>query len=187
MRNSPTRHGAAVQAFHWLTAALVLAAYVFSKSDGYSLYSAEADGIRRIHETLGMLVFAVVLVRFCWGLVDETPVTTTTSRGIARAATIAAQLLRLALYALLILIPATAVLGTWFEGIPVTLIGIDITPQIPLARALGQTIMLLHKTLGDAMLWAAGAHAAAALFHHFYLRDHVLRSMLPGKRMTDQS
>ena len=29
-------------------------------------------------------------------------------------------------------------------------------------------------------MWVAGAHAAAALYHHFIRRDGVLRSMLPG-------
>lgn len=33
---------------------LVLAAYVLSKGDRYSLYSAAADGLRRSHETLGV-------------------------------------------------------------------------------------------------------------------------------------
>jgi cytochrome b561 len=183
LRNTPTRHGAVAQAFHWLTAALVLGAYVFSKGDGYSLYAAEADGIRRIHETLGVLVFAVVAMRLSWGLVDEAPPKPPASRWMA----IAARVVRLALYALLILIPATAVVGTWFEGIPVTLTGLDIAPQVARAHALGQSIIQIHKTLGNTMLWAAGAHAAAALFHHFYLRDHALRSMLPGGRMTGRS
>ncbi|MGA8785710.1 MAG: cytochrome b, partial [Polaromonas sp.] len=32
---------------------------------------------------------------------------------------------------------------------------------------------------GDAIVWLAGFHAAAALFHHFVLKDGVLASMLP--------
>jgi len=28
----------------------------------------------------------------------------------------------------------------------------------------------------------AGLHAAAALFHHFFMKDGVLRMMLPGGR-----
>jgi cytochrome b561 len=37
--------------------------------------------------------------------------------------------------------------------------------------------------LGDAIMWIAGLHAAAALFHHFILKDSVLRTMLPmGRR-----
>ena len=45
---------------------------------------------------------------------------------------------------------------------------------------LGQLIMEIHTTLGNAILWVAGVHAAAALFHHFYLRDEVFQSMAPG-------
>ena len=32
------------------------------------------------------------------------------------------------------------------------------------------------------ILWVAGLHALAALYHHFVLKDGVLRSMLPGAR-----
>jgi cytochrome b561 len=92
----------------------------------------------------------------------------------------AAKLVQFALYALLIAIPATGVLGTWLVGIPVTLPGLDIAPQIAKARGLGQLIMEIHTTLGNAILWVAGVHAAAALFHHFYLRDEVFHSMAPG-------
>jgi cytochrome b561 len=40
----------------------------------------------------------------------------------------------------------------------------------------------VHGWLGDAVMWIAGLHAAAALYHHFVRRDGVLRSMLPGGR-----
>ncbi|MGY4408885.1 cytochrome b561 [Bradyrhizobium sp. LB7.1] len=71
-------------------------------------------------------------------------------------------------------------LGTWLEGIPVTLPGFDIAPLIAKAHGLGQLIMEIHTTLGNAILWIAAVHTAAALFHHFYLRDDVLQSMTPG-------
>lgn len=45
----------------------------------------------------------------------------------------------------------------------------------------GAKIATLHGWLGDVILWTAGLHAAAALFHHFVLRDGVLRAMLPGR------
>jgi cytochrome b561 len=176
MRSTSFCYGGGVQFFHWLTAMLVLAAYALSKSDRYSLYSAEADGLRRIHETLGVLVFIVVVLRLLWGLIDDTPV----KRRMPRWMTEAAKLVRFALYVLLISIPATAVVGTWLEGIPVTLIGFDIAPQIAEANGLGQLIMKMHILLGEAILWIAGAHAAAALFHHFCLRDEVFKSMIPG-------
>lgn len=176
MRSTSSRYGAGAKFLHWLTVILVLAAYVLSNGDGYSLYSAAADGLRRIHEALGVLVFIVVVLRLLWRLIDSTPVKQPMLPWMAAAA----RLVHFALYALLIAIPATAVLGTWLEGIPVTLPGFDIAPQIAKAHGLGQLIMEIHTTLGNAILWIAGVHTAAALFHHFYLRDEVFRSMVPG-------
>ncbi len=166
-----------VQAFHWLTVTLVLAAYVTSKSDSYSLYAAEADRVRRIHETLGVLIFIVVVLRILWGWFDEAP----SKRPKVPWMLAGSRCVHVAIYALLILIPSTAVLGTWLVGIPITLLAFDIAPQIREMQELGQLTMALHIRLGSAILWLSGAHAAAALFHHFYLRDDVLRSMLPRK------
>jgi cytochrome b561 len=176
LRSTSSRYGIGAQLFHWLTVVLVLAAYVLSKGDRYSLYSAAADGIRRIHETLGMLVFIVVVLRLLWRLIDGTPATEPMPRWMAAAA----NLVQFALYALLVAVPVTAVLGTWLEGLPVTFQGFDIAPQIAQARGLGQLIIVAHTTLGNVILWVAGVHAAAALFHHFYLRDGVFKSMASG-------
>lgn len=155
---------------------LVLIAYVLSSGDGYSLYSASADGLRRIHETIGVLVFSVVVLRLIWRLIDGAPA----KQRMSRLMTLIAQLVHFALYAFLIALPTTAVLGTWLEGIPVTLPGVDIAPQITKAHGLGHLIMEIHTTLGNTILWLAGVHTAAALFHYFYLRDEVLQSMMPG-------
>lgn len=176
LRSTSFCYGVVTQSFHWLTAILILASYALSKGDRYSLYSAEADGIRRIHETLGVLVVIVVVLRLLWGLIDDTP----DKQQKRRWMTETAKFVHLVLYALLISIPATAIVGTWLEGIPITLIGFDICPQIEEAHSLGQLIMKIHIILGEAILWIAGAHAAAALFHHFYLRDEVFKSMIPG-------
>jgi cytochrome b561 len=176
LRGTSSRYGGAVRTFHWLTVMLVLAAYVLSKGDRYSLYSADADGLRRIHEMLGVFVFVVVVLRLLWRLLDSTPA----KRPMPQWMAAAAKLVQFALYALLIAIPATAVLGTWLEGLPVTLPGFDIAPQIAKAHGLGQLTMEIHITLGNAILWVAGVHAAAALFHRFYLRDEVFQSMAPG-------
>ena len=36
-----------------------------------------------------------------------------------------------------------------------------------------------HELAANAILIVAGLHAAAALFHHYILRDATLRRMLP--------
>jgi cytochrome b561 len=39
----------------------------------------------------------------------------------------------------------------------------------------------VHQFLGDAIMWIAGLHAAAAIFHRLVLKDGLLASMLPYK------
>jgi cytochrome b561 len=176
-RSISFRPGAGARALHWLTAILVVAAYVVSKGDRYSLYSSDAGGIRRVHETLGTLVFVVVVAQLLWRLINIAPA----KQPMPRWAALLATLVRLLLYTLLIAVPATAVLGTWLMGLPMTLVGLDVPSQIARAHELGQQIMKVHTVLGDSILWVAGGHAAAALFHHFVLRDNVLRSMTSGE------
>jgi cytochrome b561 len=38
-----------------------------------------------------------------------------------------------------------------------------------------------HALVANAVLIVAGLHSAAALFHHFILRDATLRRMLPWR------
>jgi len=38
-----------------------------------------------------------------------------------------------------------------------------------------------HEKIGWAIIIVALGHAAAALYHHFVLKDRVLRRMLPGR------
>ena len=73
--------------------------------------------------------------------------------------------------------------GAWLEGHPLTLLGGIVLPSmLRESHELGSTIAEIHTWLGDTIMWLAVAHAAAALFHHFILRDGVLRSMLPRRR-----
>jgi cytochrome b561 len=180
MLSSRHRYGVVAQLFHWSTVLLVGTAYVLSPGGREErVYAASADGARSLHETVGMLVLALVLLRVAWRAFEPNP------EGVPMAAwmKLAARAMHWALYALLIAIPATAVAGAWLEAHPLTLVGIgDIAPMLAPDHALGASLASIHATLGDAIIWLAGLHAAAALLHHYWLGDDTLRSMLPDWR-----
>jgi cytochrome b561 len=91
------------------------------------------------------------------------------------------KLVQALLYLLLVLVPLTAIAGAWLEGHPLTLALIgDVPPLLPEAGPLGHRLAELHPLLGDVIVWLAGLHAAAALFHHYVLRDDVLLTMFPA-------
>jgi cytochrome b561 len=140
------------------------------------VYSPARDFDRQLHETLGMCVFAIVVMRVLWRMVDIHPDPPPVSRWMG----IAAKAVQWALYLLLFALPLTAIAGAWFEGHPLTLLaGVEIPPLLALSHDAGARIATIHTWLGDAVLWLAGFHALAAIYHHIVLKDGVLASMLP--------
>jgi len=165
-----------------LTAILVVAAYFMGPGGSEQhVYSSAIDFTRQTHETLGVTVFALVLVRFLWRLMDITPEDPPMKPWMRYSA----KFVHVVLYGLLIATPVSAIVGAWLEGHPLTLWGLgNIGPMLSPVHDLGLSLADLHATLGNIILWVAGFHAVAALFHHFFLRDSVLLSMLPGRRTS---
>jgi cytochrome b561 len=172
------RYGAVAQFFHWATAILVVAAFVYGPGGSeQQVYSLAKDFDRQAHETLGIAVFAIALIRLAWRGFDATPDAPTMPSWMSVSATVVHTMI----YGLLLAIPLTAISGAWLEGHPLTFLGnVRVGPLLTEAHDFGSAIASIHRWLGDAILWVAGVHAAAALYHHFVLRDGVLRSMLPG-------
>jgi cytochrome b561 len=176
-RYPPTRYGAVAQAFHWATAVVVLIAFIYGPGGSEQrVYAAAQDADRQLHETLGLCVFGLVVMRVLWRMVDKRPGPPQAPRWMG----IAAKTVRWALYLLLFALPFTAISGAWLEGHPLTLLaGAEIAPRVGVSHDAGATIAEIHTWLGDAILWLAGLHALAGLYHHFVLKDGVLASMLP--------
>jgi cytochrome b561 len=180
LMNTSTRYGAVSQSFHWLTVVLVGAAYLLSVEGPESrIYAPENASALSLHETLGILVIVVVVLRLAWRLVDRPP----EDPPMAAWMLYSSLLVHWALYLLLAAIPLAGILGALYGGHPVTLLGFGpVGPFLTTSSDLGRSLAEVHGTLGNLIIIVAGLHAAAALFHHFVLRDRVLLSMLPGSR-----
>ena len=172
------RYGAAAQLLHWTTAVLVLVAFIYGPGGSEArVYAASRDFDRHLHETLGLAVFVLTLLRVVWRLVAPRPDPAPVSRWMGLAAATVQALL----YLLLLAVPLTAILGAWLEGHPLAYLGgLEIAAPVATAHELGSLIAEIHTWLGDVILWVAGLHAVAALYHHVILKDGVLASMLPA-------
>jgi len=121
-------------------------------------------------------VFLLAFARVAWRSVAPGP---TLPQG-PRWMEIAAKSLQGALYLFLFAVPLTAITGAWLEGHPLAFLGgLQVAPLLPLSHDIGAQVASVHTWLGDALLWLAGLHAAAAIFHHVVMKDAVLVSMLP--------
>ena len=177
---APARYGRVAQLLHWLTAVLVVAGFTLGPGGSEErVYSAAHDVDRPIHETIGLCVLALVLVRLAWRRIEPPP----PLPRMHVALRVLARTFHAAFYVLLAIVPLTAIAGAWLEGHPLTVLGgLTVGPWVAESHDAGAQVARIHKLLGDVLIWLAGFHAAAALFHHFVLRDGVLRAMLPGRR-----
>lgn len=143
-------------ALHWLIAAGVLVNYVASEGMGRALRQHLAGqeisiDIAGLHVWTGMAVLALVVLRIALRLLRGVP--GAEPGGIGKAAAVVHGLL----YLLMLAVPAAGA-AAWFGG----------------ADALGDP----HALLANLLILLAGLHALVALFHHYVLKDGVLRRML---------
>ncbi len=154
--SAPSRYSATQIALHWLTAALVIAAFASSDAmeDAFESRLEGAVGGPPLHAWFGIAALVTVLTRLALRYRLGAPSPAAAFSG-ARAAAVWGHRL---LYALLVIVPLGG-MATWLtvmEGSP-------------------------HGFLGQALLVLALGHAIVALVHHFLLKDDTLRRITrPG-------
>jgi cytochrome b561 len=182
---SKTRYDLASQVFHWLTAIAVLVAFILGPGGFGRLMRDGVDPATRLdivwHESLGVTVFVLTLLRLLWLLARPA----VPKFNMAVWMTLASKGAHGLLWVLLLITPLTALLALGTESHPVTLLGGIRINELPWIKALPIADLAdwgdVHGFLGDVIIWLAGLHAVAALYHHYVVKDGVLRSMMPGK------
>ena len=184
-QQSTSRFDTLSLALHWVTAVVVSIAFILGPEKFGRLMHQGIDPASRSdivwHETLGITVLVLTLLRLLW--VAMRPAAP--QFAMARSMQMMAKLTHLALWTLLLALPATALLALGSESHPLTLLGGVRIERMPMIADSAIAKLAdwgdVHKFLGDAIMWLAGLHAAAAIYHHVVLKDGVLSSMLPHK------
>ena len=166
-------------ALHWLTAALVVVQFALAVSWDY-FSKAMRHGMESVHISLGVLLTAVILARIAWRLMPGHQRPAIVSGWVR----IASKAVHYVLYALLVAQAALGFAFRWGQGHAVSFFGLFGIPGPygELARPVRRQLHELHEYGGWAIVIIAGLHAAAALYHHYALRDRVLARMLPLAR-----
>lgn len=179
------RYDALSRALHWLTAIVVTIAFILGPGGFGRLMRQGIDPATRSdivwHETLGVLVLVLTVLRLLWAALRPAA----PQFRMAGWMHLSGRVTHGALWALLLALPVTALLALGSEGHPLTLLGGLRIDRMPLIAESGIAQLAdwgdVHEFLGDAIMWLAGLHAVAALFHHVVLKDGVLAAMLPGR------
>ena len=170
---------------HWMIALGILAQIVMGLAMTHlSIPIGLKFQLYQLHKSIGITVLLAVFLRLAWRLANRPPALPTAMPPLER---LAAEATHWLLYALMFAIPLTG----WAEvtvspyHIPTVLFRLVPWPNFPgLAGFAGNKLAdsiatFVHTRLAFLIIALLGLHAAAALRHHFLLRDGILRRMLP--------
>ncbi|MEQ1950255.1 cytochrome b [Mesorhizobium sp. CN2-181] len=167
---------------HWTIALLFLSQIVF----GFSMEQVKSLALQfeliQWHKSFGFLILALALLRLVWRLAAGRPPQSAALSGLERAA---AETVQWILLAATIAVPLAgwALASTSTLGIPSFAFNLVVVPHLPLTPSDAAEAFWgeAHELLAYGAGLLALGHAAAALRHHFLLRDDVLVRMLPGR------
>jgi cytochrome b561 len=167
--------------FHWAIAALFLGQILL----GFSMERVKSMALQfeliQWHKSFGFLILALAVLRLCWRIVAGAPAA---DASLGRIERMAAATVQGALLALTLIVPLAgwALASTSTLGIPSFVFDLVLIPPLPLPPSAEAEAFWreAHELLAYSALLLVAGHAAAALRHHFLLRDNVLGRMVPG-------
>jgi superoxide oxidase len=174
------RYGRLSILLHWVTLALMIGVYAcIELREMYPRGSDLREGLKTWHFMLGLTVFFLVWVRITARLIGKTP-------PIVPAAPkwqlVIANVVELALYGLMVLLPILGWVTLSAEGKPIPYFGVQLPALVGESKQLAERTEEVHTTLATIGYFLIGLHAAAALFHHYVQRDNALRRMVLSRR-----
>lgn len=181
-RPHPSRlRGPRPAGFHWIIAALVTAsfaiAWIRKPIEDLEFRVLWLD----VHRSIGFVILALTVVQLAVRL-SVGPLSR--RAGLPTFFWAASRLAHFLIYALLIAMPLIGWAQSSARARQFRLFGVPLPPLVRHDRDFAELLGWWHEQLGWLLLALILVHALAALFHHYVLRDNVLRAMLPGYHST---
>jgi cytochrome b561 len=177
-KNSAARYGSASIALHWVMFALMVG--VYATIELHEVYGRTPTGamFENWHTTLGFAVLVLVIVRLVLRFMQPVPAITPP---LARWQHVLAVLVHVALLALMLAMPIIGWVLLSAEGHDVVFLGLPLPALAAPDRAFAETVAEVHEVIGTLGYGLIAVHTAAALFHHYVVKDNTLMRMLPRK------
>jgi cytochrome b561 len=183
LRNTENAYGLVAIAFHWAIAALFAGQLIL----GYSMARTGSMALQfeliQWHKSVGFLILGLAILRLLWRLANPRPHALPSMPRWERVAARSAHLLLLS-FTIAVPLAGWALVSTSTLAIPTLAFNRWLVPHLPMeASASAEAFWRqTHELLAYSAAALVVAHAAAALRHHFLLRDDILVRMLPTAR-----
>ena len=179
------RYDGFAQLLHWVIAGLIVTQFVLADLAEDAPSTMQKLAMFTRHKSFGMTVLMLAAVRLMWRLANPPPALPAGMKNYERTL---AKLTHALFYVLLFAMPLSGWLMSSARGFTVSWFGLFSWPNL-IAKNQENFELLkdVHETLATTLFVVAILHILAALKHHFWEKDDVLKRMLPftntrGKR-----
>lgn len=172
------RYTRTAMALHWVVAVLVLALLVIGWYMADLPEGPERSSFIRLHKTLGISVFLLMLARVGWRLTHRPPPLAGVPDWQARMARINHRILYLALFVQ----PLSGYLSSSFSGYGTKYFGLELPNWGWKDEALNAIFNTVHRYSALVLASLVLLHFLGALTHLLVYRDTVMERILPGRR-----
>ncbi len=180
--NQVSRYHPLLVAMHWLLAVLIVAALLV----GFFALAATPNtdpakiAILRLHMAGGMLILALMLIRFIVRMLTSRPADATTGYPLLDRI---APITHYGFYLLVVLMAGSGFATGLVAGLPEIVFAGSGAP-LPPSFAVYPT-WVAHGYIAIVLVAFIALHVLAALYHQFVRRDGLFRRMLFGRRLSN--
>lgn len=173
----PSRYPMLSIGLHWLMLLLIAAAYCFIELREWFPKGSDTRSLfKSLHYMMGLSVLLLVGFRILLRLLIRVPTIEPLPSYGNRLASAGVHVL---LYAFMIAMPMLGWLLLSSEGETIRYFGLPLPALLDENAQRAEQIEEIHEALGEFGYFLIGAHALAALLHHYWFKDNTLKRMLP--------
>jgi len=184
MKNTSSDYGSLARMLHWLVVIGMIALIYLGLQQSGLERGPEKTEIRFVHGSIAMLVLALMSVRIIWRWLNEVPAHPAGTPGWQR---LAANVVHWGLYIVVFvqLVAGAMTVATGGRALP--FFGLFSIPlPVEENRDNHHFWEEIHEFAWKIIAVLMIVHVLAALYHHFVLKNDVLRRMTVGSRGPDQ-
>jgi len=181
----PTRYTGVAQSLHWIIAGLIVTQFILAWTADDLPLGAHKLALLARHKSFGMTVLMLAILRLLWRYRHPPPGLPTAMTAVERRL---ARATHIAFYVLLFAMPITGWMMSSAKNYSVSWFGLFTWPNlIGKNETAFDFLKNTHDYLSFILFGIAVLHVLAALKHHFWNKDDVLRRMLPFTKSEKRS
>ncbi|PWC20840.1 cytochrome b561 [Brenneria roseae subsp. roseae] len=166
--------------FHWIIFVLIVVTYCAMELRGLVPRGSNArEWMRVLHYTCGLSVLILSVARIVIKITHQEPEIVPP---LPRWQRILAKSVHGVLYLMFIGLPLMGALSLYYGGIEWSFFFFPMPFSAEPDLIMESDLIDIHETIASVGYFIIGLHAAAALYHHYIVRDNTLIRMMPGKR-----